>query len=341
MKRIIINLFIGLIFLVGLSVLLYPTISDYINALHASRAIASYDDSVSQMAEEDYTKEMQEAVAYNEYLAEFSNLSAAAGAENEREDSMYSSLLNITGNGIMASIKIPSVKINLPIYHGTDEAVLQVASGHYLGSSLPIGGESTHAILTGHRGLPSAKLFTDLDRLEVGDIFYIKVLGEILEYQIDQIEIVLPEEVEGLSIVPGEDYVTLVTCTPYGINSHRMLIRGTRIPYDGKYEEEVKMKPTPANSDVPKEEDQQGNGFTTKQWIWFGIAAFGAAIGAGLLLPGKKGTKTGTKTGTEADSGQAAGDRGKADKKAASRKTKKRATSSRTEKKEGSHEENE
>ncbi len=341
MKRIIINLFIGLIFLVGLSVLLYPTISDYINALHASRAIASYDDSVSQMAEEDYTKEMQEAVAYNEYLAEFSNLSAAAGAENEREDSMYSSLLNITGNGIMASIKIPSVKINLPIYHGTDEAVLQVASGHYLGSSLPIGGKSTHAILTGHRGLPSAKLFTDLDRLEVDDIFYIKVLGEILEYQIDQIEIVLPEEVEGLSIVPGEDYVTLVTCTPYGINSHRMLIRGTRIPYDGKYEEEVKMKPTPANSDVPKEEDQQGNGFTTKQWIWFGIAAFGAAIGAGLLLPGKKGTKTGTKTGTEADSGQAAGDRGKADKKAASRKTKKRATSSRTEKKEGSHEENE
>ena len=341
MKRIIINLFIGLICLVGLSVLLYPTISDYINALHASRAIASYDDSVSQMAEEDYTKEMQEAVAYNEYLAEFSNLSAAAGAENEREDSMYSSLLNITGNGIMASIKIPSVKINLPIYHGTDEAVLQVASGHYLGSSLPIGGKSTHAILTGHRGLPSAKLFTDLDRLEVDDIFYIKVLGEILEYQIDQIEIVLLEEVEGLSIVPGEDYVTLVTCTPYGINSHRMLIRGTRIPYDGKYEEEVKMKPTPANSDVPKEEDQQGNGFTTKQWIWFGIAAFGAAIGAGLLLPGKKGTKTGTKTGTEADSGQAAGDRGKADKKAASRKTKKRATSSRTEKKEGSHEENE
>ena len=205
----------------------------------------------------------------------------------------------------MGSIKIPSVKINLPIYHGTDEAVLQIAAGHYIGSSLPIGGESTHAILTGHRGLPSAKLFTDLDRLETGDIFYIKVLGEILEYQIDQIEIVLPEEVEGLSIVPGEDYVTLVTCTPYGINSHRMLIRGARIPYDGKYEEEVKMKPAPAASDVPQEEDTQGNGFTTKQWIWFGVAAFGAAIGAGLLLPGK------------------------------------RSKRSRTEKKEGSHEENE
>ncbi|MCI9180837.1 MAG: class C sortase [Lachnospiraceae bacterium] len=341
MKRIIINILIGMTFLAGLSVLLYPTVSDYINELHSSRAIASYEDSVIQLEEEDYTKEVQLAIEYNEYLAGFSELSAAAGIENEREDSPYRTLLNISGNGIIGSIRIPSVKINLPIYHGTEESVLQTAVGHYLGSSLPIGGESTHAILTGHRGLPSAKLFTDLDRLEVGDIFYIKVLGEILEYQIDQIEIVLPEEVEGLSIVPGEDYVTLVTCTPYGINSHRMLIRGTRIPYDGKYEEEVKMKPAPINSDVPKEEDQQGNGFTTKQWIWFGIAAFGAAIGAGLLLPGKKGTKTGTKTGTEADSGQAAGDRGKADKKAASRKTKKRATSSRTEKKEGSHEENE
>ena len=341
MKRIIINCIIGLIFLTGLSVLLYPTISDYINEKNSSRAIANYDVAIEQMEEEDYTKEWESAIAYNEYLAEFDNLSVAAIVEEEREDKLYDNLLNITGNGIMASIKIPSVKINLPIYHGTAEAVLQVASGHYIGSSLPIGGKSTHAILTGHRGLPSAKLFTDLDRLEVGDVFYIKVLGEILEYQIDQIEIVLPEEVEGLSIVPGEDYVTLVTCTPYGINSHRMLIRGTRIPYDGKYEEEVKMKPAPANSDVPKEEDQQGNGFTTKQWIWFGIAAFGAAIGAGLLLPGKKGTKTGTKTETEADSGQAAGDRGKADKKAASRKTKKRATSSRTEKKEGSHEENE
>ncbi len=329
MKRIIINCIIGLIFLTGLSVLLYPTISDYINEKNSSRAIANYDVAIEQMEEEDYTKEWESAVAYNEYLAEFDNLSVAATVEEEREDKLYDNLLNITGNGIMASIKIPSVKINLPIYHGTDEAVLQIASGHYIGSSLPIGGESTHAILTGHRGLPSAKLFTDLDRLEVGDIFYIKVLGEILEYQIDQIEIVLPEEVEGLSITPGEDYVTLVTCTPYGINSHRMLIRGTRIPYDGKYEEEVKMKPAPADSDVPEEESQQGNGFTTKQWIWFGIAAFGAAIGAGLLLPGKNSAKakgTGTET-TGTDSGETAEEGkedGKAEKQAASRKTKKR-----------------
>lgn len=297
MKRIIANIIIGLIFLAGLSVLLYPTVSDYINALHSSRAIASYDDSVSQMAEEDYTKELQAAAEYNTYLAGFPDLNAAAAVEQDEEgNSPYDTLLNITGNGVMASIKVPSVKINLPIYHGVDEAVLQVAAGHYIGSSLPIGGESTHAILTGHRGLPSARLFTDLDRLEVGDIFYIKVLGDILEYQIDQIEIVLPEEVDSLSIVPGEDYVTLVTCTPYGINSHRMLIRGTRVPYDGNYEEEVAMKPAPADSDVPKEE--QGNGFTTRQWILFGIAVFGAAILGGLLLPGKKtGGKTAGKEG--------------------------------------------
>ena len=316
MKRIIINLFIGLIFLVGLSVLLYPTVSDYINELHSSRAIASYDNTVTEMAPEDYSKELEAAAAYNEYLANFSNLSAAATTETERDDSPYNELLNIGGNGIIGAIKIPVVKINLPIYHGTDESVLQVASGHYLGSSLPIGGESTHAILTGHRGLPSAKLFTDLDRLEEGDTFYIKVLGEILEYQIDQIEIVLPEEVDGLSITQGEDYVTLVTCTPYGINSHRMLIRGTRIPYDGNYDADVETKPAPENSDVPKEE--QGNGFTTKQWIWFGVAAFGAAIGAGLLLTGKNTGKT-----------------GKSGKKGSGKKD---SESSRTEKKEGSHE---
>lgn len=268
------------------------------------------------MAPEDYTKELEAAAAYNEYLANFSNLSAAATTETERDDSPYNELLNIGGNGIIGAIKIPVVKINLPIYHGTDESVLQVASGHYLGSSLPIGGESTHAIRTGHRGLPSAKLFTDLDRLEEGDTFYIKVLGEILEYQIDQIEIVLPEEVDGLSITQGEDYVTLVTCTPYGINSHRMLIRGTRIPYDGNYDADVETKPAPENSDVPKEE--QGNGFTTKQWIWFGVAAFGAAIGAGLLLPGKNTGKT-----------------GKSGKKGSGKKD---SESSRTEKKEGSHE---
>lgn len=326
MKRIIVNITIGLIFLAGLSILLYPAVSDYINDLHSSRAITSYDNSVDQLGEEDYTRELQAAAEYNAYLAQFPDLNAAAAAEDVREDRAYESLLNITGDGIIGSIKIPAIKVNLPIYHGVSDPVLQVAAGHYIGSSLPIGGESTHAILTGHRGLPSARLFTDLDRMEEGDIFYLKVLGEILEYQVDQIEIVLPEEVEGLSIVPGEDYVTLVTCTPYGINSHRMLIRGTRIPYDGKYEEEVEMKPAPDNSDVPKEE--QGNGFTTRQWVLFGAGAFGAAIMAGLLIPGKG------KRGPDSEASSP-----KLDKKG---KKKPKSKENRiTEQKEGGHEESE
>ncbi len=286
MKRIIINIVIGLIFLTGLSILLYPAVSNYINELHATRAIVSYDSAIGELSEEDYTAQLQEAAEYNQYLADFPDLSSAATAEARRKNGPYEGLLNAAGTGIMGSIKIPAIKVNLPIYHGTEEGILQTAAGHYIGSSLPVGGESTHAILTGHRGLPSARLFTDLDRLEEGDIFYLKVLGEILEYQVDQIQIVLPEEVDSLSIVQGEDYVTLVTCTPYGINSHRMLIRGTRIPYDGRYEEEVAMKPAPDDSDVPKEE--QGNGFTTRQWILFGAAAFGAAILAGLMIPGKR-----------------------------------------------------
>ncbi|MGN0371686.1 MAG: class C sortase, partial [Enterocloster sp.] len=283
----------------------------------------AYNKFAGMLQPEDYSKELEEAAEYNEYLSQFDSLSAAAATEEKREDSPYESLLNVGGNGIMAVIKIPSIKVELPIYHGTSEGVLQVAVGHYLGSSLPIGGESTHAILTGHRGLPSAKLFTDLDRLETGDIFYIKVLGDILEYEIDQIETVLPSELDSLSITPGEDYVTLVTCTPYGINSHRMLVRGTRIPYDGKYEEEVKMKPVPKNTDLP--ESERGNGFTTKQWILFAAAVFAAAILAGLLLPGKKSGKK--ENGSEDE--------------AAEGKKKKLSKNSRTEKKEGSHEKKE
>lgn len=289
MKRIIVNIIILSIFLTGLGVLLYPAVSDYVNKKNASRAIAAYEQSVGEMEEAGYTQNLLDAASYNEYIASFASLGGATTMEEEREDSPYEELLNVSGTGMMGSIRIPCIKVECPIYHGTSEAVLQVAVGHYQGSSLPIGGESTHAILTGHRGLPSARLFTDLDRLEEGDIFYIKVLGDILEYQIDQIQTVLPEEVDSLGVVLGEDYVTLVTCTPYGINSHRMLIRGTRIPYDGGYEEEVAMKPAPVDTDVPQE--QQGNGFSTRQWVLFGALAFGASIGAGLLIPNKKGRK--------------------------------------------------
>ena len=321
MKRIIVNIIIVSIFLTGLGVLLYPAVSDYVNKKNASRAIAAYEQSVGEMEEADYTQNLLDAASYNEYIASFASLGGATTMEEEREDSPYEELLNVSGTGMMGSIRIPCIKVECPIYHGTSEAVLQVAVGHYQGSSLPIGGESTHAILTGHRGLPSARLFTDLDRLEEGDIFYIKVLGDILEYQIDQIQTVLPEEVDSLGVVLGEDYVTLVTCTPYGINSHRMLIRGTRIPYDGGYEEEVAMKPAPIDTDVP--EEQQGNGFTTRQWVIFGALAFGASIGTGLLIPSKK------------SGGKGKGQDGKTGKREEDEKI---SSSSMTEKKEGSHE---
>ena len=286
MRRKLANIIIGLIFLAGLGILLYPSISDYLNERNSSRAIAAYNQLAEEIPPEDYSQELEEAAAYNAYLTQFNSLSSAATAEIEREDSPYESLLNVGGDGIMAVIRIPSIDVNLPIYHGTSEGVLQVAAGHYLGSSLPVGGESTHAILTGHRGLPSARLFTDLDRLEVGDIFYIRVLGDILEYEIDQIQTVLPSELDSLGITQGEDYVTLVTCTPYGINSHRLLVRGIRVEYDGNYEEEVPMKPAPENSDLPPEE--RGNGLSERQWILRAATAFAAAILLGLLMPGKK-----------------------------------------------------
>ena len=310
MKRKIANIVIGLIFFAGLSILLYPTVSDYLNEKNSSRAIAAYDKVIEELPPEDHSKELMDAADYNTYLAQFNSLSGAALAEKRRDDSPYEALLNVNGDGMMAVIRIPAINVNLPVYHGTEEITLQTAIGHYEGSSLPIGGESTHAILTGHRGLPSAKLFTDLDRLEVGDVFYIKVLGEILEYQIDQIETVLPSELDSLSITPGEDYITLVTCTPYGINSHRLLIRGTRIEYDGNYEEKVPMKPAPDNSDIPQE--ARGNGLSERQWIIIGAVAFAAAILLGLLIPGKKVPDAGGKGKT--------------------------AEGSKTEKKEGSHE---
>lgn len=333
MKRIIANLTIVIIFLVGLSVLLYPTVSDYLNEKNSSRAIARYDEATQRLSEKDYAEELERAAEYNTYLTGFSNLSMAATMEKGDESSLYESLMNINEDGIMGSIKIPSINVNLPIYHGTREDTLLEGVGHYEGSSLPIGGESTHAILTGHRGLPSAKLFTDLDRLEVGDVFYIKVLGEILEYQIDQIETVLPSEVNSLSITPGEDYVTLVTCTPYGVNSHRLLIRGTRIEYDGNYEERVPMKPTPTNSDLPLEE--RGNGLSERQWIIIGAVAFAAAILLGLLIPGKKapGVPQGESKGTPQ------GDPEKTQSHRSRRRKGKTAEGSKTEKKEGSHEE--
>lgn len=213
-----------LILLTGVGIMLYPTVSDWWNSLHASRAIAGYVEAVEELSEEEKEAIFSAAESYNRsrpYGANF-NLSNSEYAE-------YEKLLNVAGNGIMGYIQIPSINVNLPVYHGTDEAVLQIAVGHIAGSSLPVGGERTHAVASGHRGLPSAKLFTDLDRLKEGDIFTFTVLDRTLTYQVDQIRITLPEDTEELAIAGAEDYFTLITCTPYGINTHRILVRGHRV----------------------------------------------------------------------------------------------------------------
>ncbi len=214
-----------IVFFVGVSVLLYPTVSDYWNSLHQSQAIATYADSVENMDEQDYEKLWDAAVSYNQKLFQSGH---GLGLKDEEKEE-YNKLLDVSGTGIMSYIEIPKIKCSLPIYHGTDEGVLQIAVGHIEGSSLPVGGLNTHCVLSGHRGLPSAKLFSNLDKLEEGDIFMIRTLDQTLTYEVDQIRIVLPDEVEDLKIEEGKDLCTLVTCTPYGINTHRLLVRGHRV----------------------------------------------------------------------------------------------------------------
>ena len=213
-----------IVFLVGLSLLLYPSLSDYWNSFRQSRAIASYVESVSDLDNQEYQDLLEEARAYNASLVG----DKTRFSPTEEELAEYLTLLGSTGAAV-GYVEIPAIKLTLPIYLGTSETVLQVGVGTMEGSSLPIGGESTHAVLTGHRGLPSATLFTDLDRLVQGDMFHIHILNETCTYEVDQILIVEPAEMDALEIVEGEDYCTLVTCTPYGVNSHRMLVRGHRI----------------------------------------------------------------------------------------------------------------
>ncbi len=214
-----------LLFVIGLSLLLYPALSDYWNSLHQSAAISDYADNVADLSKENYDELWTAAKSYNASLVPRFNAFLLTDEQKEQ----YDSLLNVSGLGIMGYIEIPEINCSLPIYHGTDESVLQIAVGHISWSSLPTGGESTHCVLSGHRGLPSAKLFTNLDKLTEGSTFMLRVLDEVLTYEVDQILTVLPDEVDALQIVEGEDLCTLVTCTPYGINSHRLLVRGHRI----------------------------------------------------------------------------------------------------------------
>ena len=222
------NLILVLIMLIGVGLLVYPTFSDWWNSFHQTRAIAGYTAAVANMDREEFDRMWAEAEAFNTYLSQKSgrfNLS-------EQEIETYNSILDVTGTGIMGYIDIPSIKISLPVYHGTDEAILQIAIGHIIGTSFPIGGEGSHCAVSGHRGLPSAKLFTDIDKLQAGDKFLLQVLDRTLPYEVDQIRIVLPQELQDLEIDPYSDYCTLITCTPYGVNTHRLLVRGHRVDND-------------------------------------------------------------------------------------------------------------
>ena len=225
MKKKLSNIILVLIFLTGVSLLVYPTFSDWWNSMHQSRAIAAYVDQVNTLDDAQYETMLEQADAYNQTLIGKEDRYNLSDSELET----YNSLLDVTGTGIMGYVVIPKINVRLPIYHGTDPAVLEIAIGHIAGSSLPVGGESTHCVLSGHRGLPSAKLFTDIDQLKEGDQFMLEVLGDTLTYEVDQIKVVLPDELEDIEIEEGKDLCTLVTCTPYGVNTHRLLVRGHRV----------------------------------------------------------------------------------------------------------------
>ena len=214
-----------LMLLIGLSLMLYPSFADWWNSFHSSRAIASYEEQVANIDDAQYEELWDAAQDYNQSLLHRPNDFLLSDEQQE----IYKSLLDFGGNGIMGYIEIPMIDVMLPIYHGTKESVLQIAVGHLDWTSLPVGGAGSHCVLSGHRGLPSARLFTDLDKLKVGDVFMLHVLNEILTYEIDQILIVEPQDTDPLLIEPGKDLCTMITCTPYGINSHRMLVRGHRI----------------------------------------------------------------------------------------------------------------
>jgi len=227
MKKHATTILLFVVMFVGLALLLYPPLSDYYNSFHQSRAIARYTESVDDRSDEDYSAYWEAARAYNEKLVGVHPVTRLNRAG--KTDDGYEQMLNVNGSGILGIIEIPEIAVTLPLYHSTSDMVLQVAVGHLEGTSLPTGGPSTHAAFSAHRGLPSAKLFTNLDQLQRGDLFTLRVLDEVLTYEIDQMLIVLPHQVEALEIVEGMDYCSLITCTPYGINSHRLIVRGHRV----------------------------------------------------------------------------------------------------------------
>lgn len=224
-KNLVTIILLGMI-VVGLGLIAYPSVADWWNSFHQTRAVAAYASVIADMSHEEYDKILNEAAEYNKQIAE----TGVRWQMSDEEIQEYNSILDITGTGIMAYIDIPKIHVQLPIYHGTDDNILQIAVGHITGSSLPVGGETSHCIVSGHRGLPSAKLFSDLDELVVGDLWTVNVLDQTLTYEVDQIRVVLPTDLKYLEMEDGKDYCTLVTCTPYGVNTHRLLVRGHRVP---------------------------------------------------------------------------------------------------------------
>lgn len=242
MKRKISSILFGLLFLIGFGILVYPTVSNQWNTYRQSKLISNYEQVVSEMEPEDFTREWAAARSFDEKLLENNLYGDVFGESSEDfENSEYWKVLNVAEDGVMGYLSVPKINVKFSIYHGTADEVLQTGAGHLNGTKLPIGGESTHSVLAAHRGLPSAKLFTDVDQLEKGDKFYIHVLDEVLAYKIDQILTMVDKDdhetlSEALKIEEGKDYVTLFTCTPYGVNSHRLLVRGIRVPYNGEEE---------------------------------------------------------------------------------------------------------
>ena len=247
MKKIV-KVFRGVGYLIAFSLILYPVVSNYVNQLHSTTIATDYEQEVSHLSENLENEMIEQAREYNKSLIGISSfIDPFSDTEGiQTEDDVYNNLLKIDDTKMMGYIDIPKIDIVLPIYHGTSESVLQSGVGHLPNPSLPVGGESSHAVLSGHRGLANAKIFTDLNKMEIGDVFYIKILHHTFAYQVDQILTVLPSETDALQIEKGKDYVTLVTCTPYAVNTHRLLVRGTRIPYEEakKVDEEVGLHRT-------------------------------------------------------------------------------------------------
>ena len=246
MKRKLIDLLFALIFLIGFGIFAYPAVSDQWNAYRQSKLISTYEEVMSELEPEDYSREWGTARAFNDAIAQNDFTSDAFGSgDTDIEDTEYWKVLNAAENGVMGYLSIPKIDVRLSVYHGTADDILQTGIGHVSGTKLPIGGDGTHSVLAAHRGLPSAKLFTDLDQMEPGDRFYIHILDEVFAYEVDQILPMIDKDdldtlTGAMQVVPGEDYVTLLTCTPYGVNSHRLLVRGSRTAYNGEEEAEEK-----------------------------------------------------------------------------------------------------